>query len=168
MAKSVCEENNFRTIFMQHAEGLRNFIYYKCGDLKQAEDISQDAFTKLWENCEKVVYEKAKSYLFTIANNTFLNQVKHSKVALKYRHQNVMSSKTHESPEFVLEEKEFRQKLLQAISALPEKQRVVFLMNRIDKLKYREIAEKLDISVKAVEKRMHNALKTLKEISDKL
>ena len=50
-----------------------------------------------------------------------------------------------------------------AIYALPEGQRLVFLMNRIDKRKYREIAEELGISQKAVEKRMHQALVTLRK-----
>ena len=68
---------------------------------------------------------------------------------------------------FLLEEKEFMQKLENAIASLSEKQREVFLLNRIDKKTYTEIAVFLDISKKAVEKRMHNALKVLrKEIGD--
>ena len=51
----------------------------------------------------------------------------------------------------------------EAISDLPEKQKEVFLLSRIEKMKYREIAEMLEISVKAVEKRMHLALLEMKE-----
>jgi len=43
--------------------------------MQLSEDVAQDAFVKLWENCGKVTREKAKSYLFTIANNLFLNKV---------------------------------------------------------------------------------------------
>ena len=152
---------------MVNAEGLRNFMYYKTGSYQQAEDIAQDAFGKLWENCAKVTVDKAKAFLFTVANNLFLNQVKHRKVVLKFEQQTT-SQQTNETPEFLLEQDEFRKRLEDAISALPEKQREVFLMNRIDKLKYREIAEALNISVKAVEKRMHKALTTLKKISKKV
>ena len=67
-----------------------------------------------------------------------------------------------------MEEEEFRKRLEEGISNLPEGQRVVFLMNRIDKKKYREIAEELNISVKAVEKRMHKALVALRKISKKV
>jgi len=74
-----------------------------------------------------------------------------------------VSASDNETPEFVLEEKEFLDKLNKTIADLPEKQRVVFLLNRIDKKKYAEIAEMLDISVKAVEKRMSLALVTLRE-----
>ena len=70
---------------------------------------------------------------------------------------------TPEKLENELEEQEFKERLERAIAQLPEKQRIAFLMNRIDKKKYREIAEKLGISIKAVEKRMHLALQTMRK-----
>jgi RNA polymerase sigma-70 factor (ECF subfamily) len=60
-----------------------------------------------------------------------------------------------------MEKDEFAKELQEAIASLPEKQRTVFLMNRIDELTYREIAQRLEIGVKAVEKRMHEALEFL-------
>ena len=72
------------------------------------------------------------------------------------------------NPEFLYQGEEFKQKLEAAISGLPEKQRVIFLMSRIDKHKNREIAEVLDLSIKTVEKHMSSALKTLKENLDEL
>ncbi|MEM6321314.1 MAG: sigma-70 family RNA polymerase sigma factor [Bacteroidota bacterium] len=167
MSKNVCEEKVFKTIFVEQAEPLRNFMYYKTGNLQQAEDLLQDAFGKLWENCAKVAFDKAKSFLFTVANNLFLNQVEHQKVVLKFEKRG-HSQQFNLTPQFLLEEAEFEKRLERAISALPEGQRLVFLMNRIDKKKYREIAEELDISVKAVEKRMHKALAALRKISKKV
>ena len=61
-----------------------------------------------------------------------------------------------------MQESEFKLRLEQAISELPETQREVFLMNRIDKLTYAEIAERLGVSVKAIEKRMGKALKHMR------
>lgn len=159
--KSVCKPEVFESVFNEHAETLRNFMYYKCGDANLAEDFVQESFVKLWKNCAKVVFEKAKSFLFTVANNLFLNDISHKKVVLKYRSEQTRDY-TNENPEFLLEEKEFMTKLQNAIAALPEKQREVFLLNRIDKKKYKEIADILGISVKAVEKRMSLALKTLR------
>lgn len=165
--ESICEERTFKSVFMKHAEGLRNFMYYKTGNLAQAEDLVQDAFGKLWENCSKVSFGKAKSYLFTVANNLFLNQVEHQKVVLKFKNQ-PKATQSDITPQFLMEEEEFRQRLEQAIADLPENQRIVFLMNRIDKKTYREIAAELEISVKAVEKRMHKALSELRKISKKV
>ena len=161
--KSVCDQKNFEEIFNQHSQTLRNYIYYKCGDTQQAEDIVQEAYIKLWSNCAKVFFDKAKSYLYTVANNHFLNDVAHKKVVLEHQKQNVSSGNTNETPQFLLEEEEFHVKLKKAIADLTEKQREVFLLSRIDKKKYNEIADIVGVSVKAVEKRMSKALLTLKE-----
>lgn len=69
----------------------------------------------------------------------------------------------HETPEFLLLEKEFLVKIECAIASLTENQRQVFLLSRIEKKKYKEIAVLLNVSIKTVEKRMHVALKTMKE-----
>lgn len=160
--QSVCKPKVFENVYNTHAKTLHNFMYYKCGDQDLAEDFVQEAYVKLWKNCAKVLFEKAKSYLFTVANNLFLNDYAHKKVVLRHQQEGAIHH-TNESPEFLLEEKEFMIKLQTAIADLPEKQREVFLLNRIDKKKYREIGELLGISVKAVEKRMSLALKTLRE-----
>ena len=167
MSDGICEEKVYKSVFWAYSEQLRNYLYYKTGDMANAEDIVQDTFAKLWEKCADVPIEKSKSYLYTLANNMFLNQIAHKKVKLKFEGLS-REHRDHQSPEFLLEEKEFKSRLENAISALPEDQRIVFLMNRIDKKKYREIAEELGLSVKAIEKRMHKALKALKNIHKKL
>ncbi|RZJ70928.1 sigma-70 family RNA polymerase sigma factor [Flavobacterium sp.] len=158
----VCEESLFSKIFRQHAKSLRNYIVYKFGDDEKAQDVTQDAFAKLWENCADVPQEKAKSYLYTVANNAALNKIAHKKVVLAYAQTTSVRAVTTESPEFVYEEEEFRNKLQNAIGNLSEAQRTAFLMNRIDGKKYHEIAEILEISVKAVEKRISGALVSLR------
>ncbi|PKV53171.1 RNA polymerase sigma-70 factor (ECF subfamily) [Aquimarina sp. MAR_2010_214] len=161
--KSVCEEKTFKMIFDNHSEVIRNFIYYKCGDMQQAEDITQDAFVKLWKNCSKVIFEKAKSFVMKVAQNAFYNEVNHKKVILKYNQQAAPILIDGQSPEFLIEEKEFMLKLQQSISELPVKQREVFLLSRKDKKTYKEIAEIIGLTQKAVERRMHLALKELHE-----
>jgi len=161
ITKSVCDSLIFKKIYDTYADNLFGFILYKCGDKDLAKDLVQESFIRLWNNCSKVIYEKAKSYLFTVGNNLFLDDYAHKKVVLE--HQKLGGKTiTEETPEFVLEEQEFLKKLNDAIANLPEKQREVFLMNRIDKKRYKDIAEALDISVKAVEKRMTLALKALR------
>lgn len=159
--KSVCDTFNFKAIYDTQADNLFDFLLYKCGDKDLAKDLVQEAFVRLWTNCSKVVYEKAKSYLFTVGSNLFLDDYAHKKVVLEHQKLKTKSI-TQETPEYILEEQEFLKKLNTAIAGLPVKQREVFLMNRIDKKKYKDIAEALDISVKAVEKRMTLALKTLR------
>lgn len=156
-SNSVCEDKIFERVFRDYSKLVRNFILFKCGDENQADDLTQDAFVKLWKNCARVPLEKVKSFLFTVVKNDFFNQIEHQKVVLKFQ-QSKRCQVNKETPEFVLREKEFQDELNEAINSLPEKQREVFLLNRIEKMKYREIAELLGVSQKAIEKRMHQAL----------
>lgn len=164
--KGICEEQTYTHFFKKHAKGLRNYLLYKFGNEEQADDITQETFIKLWQNCADVPEEKAKSYIYTLANNASLNVVAHAKVKLKYAEANAKKSYTNESPEFLAEEEEFKNKLLQAIQKLNETQRVAFLMHRIDGKKYAQIADELGISVKAVEKRIQIALQELRKEFD--
>ena len=163
----VCEEKVFQSVFMEYANTIRNYIYYKCGDQNKASDIVQDTFIKLWQKCKDVPYKKTKSFLYTVANNLFLNDVAHQKVVLNYQKGN-QKSFTNETPEFLLEEKQYDEKLQRAINNLTNGQREAFLLNRIDGKKYAEIADLLNISVKAVEKRIHGALVALRKEIEKI
>lgn len=155
--KKICESKTFESFYQIYSKELKRFLYYKFGDVTTAEDVMQDAFIKLWDNCKKVPYNKAKSFLFTVANNLFLNIKKHEQVVRKNQI-HLVKGNSNESPDFLMEEKEFQVKLENVINSLTDKQREVFLLSRIEKKKYREIAEILAISVKAVEKRMHGVL----------
>jgi RNA polymerase sigma-70 factor (ECF subfamily) len=159
---NICENAFFERFYKKYAKDLHDFLYYKFGERLNPEDRVQEAFIKVWQNCAKISPDKAKSFLFTTANNLMLNAVAHEKVVLKYNKQPQKSS-TNETPEFVMQEKEYHQKLQTALSNLTEAQRVAFLMNRVEGKRFQEIATLLDISTKAVEKRIYGALKKLRE-----
>lgn len=151
---------DFQRVFDEFYYNIKNFIYYKSGDTELSEDIAQDTFMILWETRDKLKKRTVKAYLYTIANNLFINQAKRNKVVFNFI--NSLTRQTENSPEYELEVKEFDAKLQAAIASIPEKSRIVFLMNRIDGFTYNEIADRLDLSVKAVEKRMHKALEIIK------
>lgn len=162
---NTCEERTFNRIFNTHSRAIFKYIYYKYGNEEKAHDAVQEAFTRLWEHCKEVLPEKARSFVYTVANNLYLNTIKAEKIRLKYASLHV-SHATDVSPEYLYEENEFKVRLEKAINDLPEGQRTVFLLHRIDGKKYSEIAEMEGVSVKAIEKRMHLALKSLKELLD--
>ena len=147
---NICDESLFERFYKKHSKNLHDFLYYKFGDHLNPQDKVQEAFVKLWQNCGKVAPAKAKSYLFTTANNLMLNAVSHQKVVLKYNSK-PHKSFTNESPEFVLQEKEYHEKIQKALANLTEAQRTAFLLNRIEGKRFKEIAEILNISTKAVE-----------------
>ncbi|MBT0607393.1 RNA polymerase sigma factor [Aequorivita echinoideorum] len=160
--ENVCDESTFNLLYKIYGKPIWRFIYIKCGNSSQADDLVQEAYIKLWQNCAKVSKEKAKSFLYTVCNNAFLNQVAHKKVVLKHAKSQPEKINNH-SPEFLMEESQFSEKLKKSIENLTEAQRTAFLLNRIEGKKYSEIAEMLDISIKAVEKRMSQALATLRK-----
>lgn len=166
--ENLCDDHLFNEFYSTHIQSASNFAYYKCTDKSIALDLVQEAFIKIWENCAKVELSKAKSYLFTVVNNLFLNKIKHQKVVLEYAKNSPYLDVNNQDPEYLLEEEEFKQKLKKAIEDLSSAEREVFLMNRIDGKKYREIAEYLNISQKAVEKRMSKALKKMRKKIDNI
>lgn len=162
---NLCEEIIFKMIFDAYFKVLRNFLIYRFRNNQFADDIAQNAFVKLWENCKILKKEQAKSFLFTTAIRLSLNEIKHQKIVSDFEINFASNSYNTESPHFILEESEFKQRLEKAINNLPDKQREVFLMNRFENQSYKEIATLLNLSVKAVEKRMHQALLSIREIT---
>ncbi|NJB84671.1 RNA polymerase sigma-70 factor (ECF subfamily) [Lewinella marina] len=167
MAESVagvCAEAVYEGLFTRLSPALYRFLYYRCGDPALAADLVQEAFLRLWENCARVMPDKARAYVYQVGQNAFLKTKARGRVREKYRLRVAPREATTEDPQFTLEEAEFAERLSQALTALPSASREVFLLNRVDGLKYREIAELLGISQKAVEKRMHRALVELRRL----
>lgn len=165
MAKSLhqnlCDKLRFSKLYEKYAQSLSNILYYKYGELLNPSDKVQDAYIKLWENCAKVTPEAAKSYLYTVANNMMLNEVKHHNIVLK--HQQVKPKDyTNESPEFVLRKKEFLKRFETALSSLKEEERVPFLLSKVDGKTHKEIAKLLGVTKKIAEHRIYAALNKLK------
>lgn len=154
--------SDYRKLFDEYHDNIRNFLYFKTSNIGMAEDLTQDTFMKLWEVREKIDLKTVKSFLYTVAGNLAINKLKRQQ--LKYKFINQIDRKTSsENPEFIMEMKEYDEKLQSILELIPEGNRTVFLMNRIEGLKYREIAERLGIGIKAVEKRMSKALIVIRE-----
>lgn len=162
-SENVCEEAVYERIFRSLAPALRNFLIFKFRDQDSAEDVVQEAFVALWKNCQKVTEALAKAYLYRVAQNQMLKKVEKEKVHAKYVGLRVKPLQEM-GPDFDLEYHELSGRLKEAIEQLPDGQREVFLLNRLEGKTYAEIAELLEVSVKAVEKRMHKALLKLREI----
>lgn len=160
-SSSLCDQSVFEKVYRLYADALYRFLTYSFQNNILAEDITQNVFLKLWDQCDAYHLTNIKSLIFTMGKNLSLNELKKQGLQTAAPAEEISFSA---SPEEELEGKEFQEKLVRAINALSENERVVFLMNRMDQLTYREIAERLDISQKAVEKRMHLALKKLQEM----
>jgi len=161
--ENVCEEKVFNRVFESHSKDLFNFLYFKYQDENEAKDLVQEVFGKLWDNCKKVSIEKARGFLFVSANNLMKNVLSKRMTATKHRPYLETKESTIESPEFLMEEDEFKKKLNQALLELPAEQRMTLLLKRVEGKKQKEIAELLGISEKTVEKRLYKAMIYLRE-----
>ncbi len=162
MSDNVCDEKIFSIIYNDFSKDLHDYLYYKYGNQFSPSDKVQEAFIKLWDNCKKVILKDAKGFLFTVARNLVLNDIKHQKIVLKHQ-KLIPKGHTYETPEFLMEKEQFLQKYENALSKLSEEQRVVFLLNKVEGKKHKEIAEMLNITKKVVEYRIYTAFSIIKK-----
>lgn len=164
----MLKKEDFKLLFDSYFEDVRRYIFYRSGDEDLATDVAQDTFMKIWEKRDNIDTKKVKGLLFKIANDLFISAYRKKKVAFNFFN-NFEPNEKGLTPEDNLNYNELKRAYESALKSMPEKQRVVFLMNRVDEFKYKEIAEKLNLSVKAIEKRMSLALEHLrKELKDKI
>jgi RNA polymerase sigma-70 factor (ECF subfamily) len=152
----------FKALFDTHFDAVRSYVFYRSGDTELATDVAQETFLKIWEKQMQPDGKNIKGLLFKIAGDIFISRYRREKLALDFS-MTFKPSILDDSPEDQMQFKELKSRYEQVLKILPENQRTVFLMSRMDGLKYHEIAGQLGLSVKAVEKRMNLALTFLKK-----
>ncbi len=159
------DKKTFEGVFKEYYTQLVLFARNYIDQIEDAEEIVQQLFFNLWNKRKTLsINQSIKSYLYNSVRNNCFDFLKHEKVKAQYagvvrRQQTYENNSTNK-----LIEKETISKVYQAVEMLPEKTKMIFKMNRFEGLKYREIAEKLDISQKTVENQMGIALKKLREM----
>ena len=154
------DEEAFEKMFKQYYVQLTAFAHTYMHDIDLAESLVQNVFVKLWEKRKQYEINSLKSYLMIAVRNNCHNELK--------RKQHERDLKLSVRPDDIIENANYSdsgtlERINQTIEKLPEQRKRIFKLNRLDGLKYREIAEKLNISPKTVEAQMGKALKFLRE-----
>lgn len=161
----------FEFAFRKFAPRLEAFAWKYTTDRDEAEDITQEAFLKLWERRELLENISLTSFLFMLVRNGCLNYLKHRQVADTIE-QRVPDTEMAErlyatdfvpDPSSLLMQKELSGSIDHIMEELPLKCKEAFVLSRLSGLKNREIATRMNITEKVVEKHITRALKRFRE-----
>lgn len=158
-------ESAFEMIFRSYYQPLCRYAYSFLEDKEEAEEVVQSAFITIWEKRKSLdIQTSLKSYLYRMVRNACLNVIKHEKIKQQHvAHELAVTEATYESVAQKVYATELELKISEAMKTLPEQCRLVFQLSRFEELKYQEIADQLQISVKTVENHMGKALKIMRE-----
>jgi RNA polymerase sigma-70 factor (ECF subfamily) len=160
----------FELLFKRLYPRLREFAEKVVKDEDIAEDIVQEVFIKVWEKRKKIDALNIDAFFFRVLKNHCITHIKHlrvieniqTKVSILKEAEELYRIDFLRNEPYILIEKELEKEIEKTLSELPEKCREVFLMSRMDGLKNREIAEKLQINIKNVERHITRALRTFR------
>ena len=161
---STLNKSDFEEVFKTYFKPLTAFAYKFVKDTDEAKSIVHDVFMKLWEKRDDIDMSRSvKSYLFTSVNNRSLNFIRDHK---KFTHEELIIENQHDKHWEIADELsalDIQKKVDNTLNKISPKAKEVFQMSRNEGLKYKEIAEKLNVSVKTVETHMSTALKELRK-----
>lgn len=163
------DEGTFEQVYKHYLRRLHGYAISILRDADIAEGMVQNVFMKLWERKERLSFSGSlQAYLYGAVYNECLNHLRHQKVKGDHRlHVAHTMNDNDEATGAGMELLDLKDKLQNAMNELPEKCRTVFQMSRFEDLKYQEIADRLDLSIKTVEAHMGRALKFLRiELAD--
>lgn len=153
----------FEAVFKTHFKALHAYAYTIVRNDVMAEELVQHVFCRLWEKKEQIsINQSVKAYLYRSVYNESLNYLKHLKVKESYQNYAARNMEQGDSATARVSLKELEERLGKALNDLPEQCRTIFQMSRFEELKYRDIAERLGISIKTVENQMGKALRIMR------
>lgn len=157
-------EAAFEKLFKTHYSPLCRFAYHYLSDKDVAEEVVQSTFIGFWEKKERIQIDASlKSYLYRSVRNACLNELKRLKVRKVHAEGVLVEGEGHSlAADHEVIKDELEAKIQEAIQGLPEQCRLIFRMSRMEELKYQEIADALQISIKTVENQMGKALKLMR------
>jgi len=165
------DQKAFEILFSIYFARLNDFARNVVRDDVISQDIVQEVFVKVWENRVQIESLNLEAFLFRLVRNRCIDYIKHLKVVNNRMQEIQISSKYEElyridfigNEPYVLIEEELKTKIEKTIQNLPERCREVFILSRLDGLKNKEIAEKLDINIKNVERHLTRALQSFRK-----
>ena len=155
----------FDALYKKYCKRVYKFGYSILKTREEVENLMQDVFLNLWKNRYKVEKDSSiKSYIFTTTYNSAISIIRKKARESEFIEYLKSVQEINEEPVNVeLEYNELTEKVNDIVNHLPDRQKEVYLLHKVEGLKYLEIAERLNISVNTIENHMCRALKTIRE-----
>lgn len=149
----------FQLLYFRYADPLFRFLWRRTGERETAEDLVQELFSRVWKNRSRLDPNRSlKAYCYQTAGNLAIDHLRR-KTSSPINELAELPNPAIQPDELAFER---RTRINKALAALPDGQRRVFCLSRFEGLKYSEIAQTLEISIKTVENHMNRALKKLR------
>ena len=163
--------DDFNRLYREHARRVQGFFLRMTGDAAGAEDLTQELFTRLWENRDSFDARQGTfaTWMYTVAYNLCKNEYRHRDVVERTRDESRAGEDlTVSCAADELERRETSAALTEAVRQLPDGFREVFLLRYVEELSIRDVALALGIPEGTVKSRAYTALTTLKEKMEQL
>lgn len=162
----MIRELKFKLHSHRHSDDVYRFARSLLGHATDAEDATQEIFIRLWKHMDSIQKNDVRPWLLKATRNYCIDQIRRRKDVITHLSDEVLETKTcdtEEDPRQSAENGDFRKEIDQALQSLPEKLRSVFILYEINGLKYREIAETLDIPLNSVKVYLSRSRKELQK-----
>ncbi len=155
----------FDVIYKKYCKKVYKFGYSILKSEQESENLTQDVFLNFWENRFKIEKDSSvKSYLFAITYNSAVSSLRKKARESEYvEYLKLLQQSAADSVNAELEYNELSNKLDEIITKLPQRQREIYQLHRIEGMNYKQIAERLHISVNTIENHMAGALKNIRK-----
>jgi RNA polymerase sigma-70 factor, ECF subfamily len=158
----------FDELYKKYSKRVYKFGYSILKTTEESEDLIQDVFLNFWNNRLNIEKESSvRSYIFTTTYNSAISVIRKKARTSEFIEYLKSLQNINEEPVNVeLEYNELSNKLNEIIKILPQRQKEVYQLHKIEGLNYKQIAERLNISVNTIENHMAHALKTIRKKLD--
>jgi RNA polymerase sigma-70 factor, ECF subfamily len=164
------DQKALELLFSIYFPRLNDFARNVVNDDGISQDIVPEVFVKVWEKKAEIESLNIEGFLFRLVRNRCIDYIKHLKVVNNRLQKIHIASKYEElyridfvgNEPYILIEQELKMKIERTIQDLPDRCREVFMLSRMNGLKNKEIAEKLDINIKNVERHLNRALQSFR------
>ncbi len=158
-------QKQYQQAITQYRQRVFSFANYSLRAREDAEDITQDVFIKLWQNWQRLDHSKLNAWLMRVAHNAVVDHVRKHKKANEqvddYAELEDQASEEYSGGD--LDDRAFKQQLMEAIKSLDDPFRSILVMRDIQGMSYTDIQQSLDISASQVKVYLHRGRRKLRE-----